>query len=150
MGSASPGWAARSTSTPPWMIDPASSSSPGPTEGSAPERRSITSGGRSKGRRTPKAIYEDNGSCFISKQFRGYCEEHGIHVIYGSPYHPQGRGKLERFHKSLTQELVGRVRFRSLSHFRQKPHGYRSHYNRTRHHGGIGWKTPTRLTTTEG
>ncbi len=95
-----------------------------------------------KGRRTPKAIYVDNGSCFVSKEFRGYCEEHGIRVIYGSPYHPQGRGKLERFHKSLTQELVGRVRFRSLSHFRQKLHGYRSHYNRTRLHGGIGWKTP--------
>ena len=98
-----------------------------------------------KGGRRPKAVYVDNGSCFISKEFRSYCEEQGIRVIYGSPYHPQGRGKLERFHGTLTQELVGRVLFRSLSHFRQKLYGYRGRYNGTRLHGGIGWKTPSEV-----
>ena len=90
--------------------------------------------------RKPKAVYVDNGSCFISKEFRGCCDEQGIRVIYGRPYHPQGRGKLERFHGTLTQELVGRVRFRSLSDSRRKLYGYRGRYNRTRLHGGIGWK----------
>jgi putative transposase len=95
--------------------------------------------------RKPKAVYVDNGSCFISKEFRSYCEGQGIRVIYGSPYHPQGRGKLERFHGTLTQELVGRVHFRSLGHFRSKLYRWRRGYNGTRIHGGIGWKTPSEV-----
>lgn len=84
----------------------------------------------------------DNGSCFISKEFRRFCEEHGIKVIYGRPNHPRGRGKLEQFHGILTQELVGRVRFRSLGHFRRELYPFRRRYNHVRLHGGIGWKTP--------
>ena len=95
-----------------------------------------------KGGRKPKALYVDNGSCFISKEFREYCEARGTSVIYGRPYNPRGRGKLERFHGILTQELVGRVHFRSLSHFRRELYQWRGKYNRTRLHGGIGWATP--------
>jgi putative transposase len=95
-----------------------------------------------KSGRKPKAVYVDNGRCFVSKEFRSYCEEQGIRVIYGSPYHPQGRGKLERFHGILTQELVGRVHFHSLGHFRRELYGWRRVYNGSRIHGGIGWKTP--------
>jgi hypothetical protein len=39
--------------------------------------------------RTPKAVYVDNGSCFISTGFREYCEARGIQVIYGRPYNPR-------------------------------------------------------------
>ena len=73
-----------------------------------------------KGGRQPKALYVDNGSCFVSKEFREFCAARGISVIYGRPYNPRGRGKLERFHRILTQELVGRGRFRSLGHFRRE------------------------------
>jgi putative transposase len=95
--------------------------------------------------RQPKALYVDNGSCFISQEFRRYCEGHAIRVIYGRPYNPRGRGKLERFHGILTQELVGRVRFRSLSHFRREIRSWRTKYNEQRIHGGIGWKTPVEV-----
>lgn len=95
--------------------------------------------------RLPKALYVDNGSCFISKAFRDYCATRGISVIYGRPYHPRGRGKLERFHGILTQELVGRVHFRSLSHFRRELRAWRKAYNHSRMHGGIGWKTPAEV-----
>jgi transposase InsO family protein len=93
----------------------------------------------------PKAVYVDNRGCFVSKEFRQLCEQNGIRVIYGSPYHPQGREKLERFHGILTQELVGRVHFRSLGHFRRKLYGWRGMYNGRRIHGGIGWKTPAEV-----
>jgi transposase InsO family protein len=98
-----------------------------------------------KSGRRPKAIYVDNGSCFVSKEFRQFCEEHHIQVIYGRPYNPQGRGKLERFHGILTQELVGRVHFRSLGHFRRELYRWRREYNHRRLHGGIGWKTPAEV-----
>ncbi len=95
-----------------------------------------------KNGREPKALYVDNGSCFVSKEFREYCGARHISVIYGRPYNPRGRGKLERFHGILTHELVGRVRFRSLSHFRRELYQWRGRYNRVRIHGGIGWATP--------
>jgi putative transposase len=98
-----------------------------------------------KSGRTPKSLYVDNGSCFISKEFHQFCTDRGISVIHGRPYNPQGRGKLERFHGILTQELVGRVRFRSLSHFRRELYRWRQQYNRQRLHGGIGWKTPAEI-----
>jgi putative transposase len=100
-----------------------------------------------KNGRVPKAIYVDNGSCFISEEFRRFCEERGIPIIYGRPYNPRGRGKLERFHGILTQELVGRVRFRSLAHFRRELWRYRRVYNLHRLHGGIGWSTPSEIYT---
>ena len=98
-----------------------------------------------KSGRKPKAVYVDNGSCFISREFRQFCEQLGVRVIYGRPYNPRGRGKLERFHGILTQELVGRVRFRSLAHFRKELYRWRRQYNRSRLHGGIGWKTPAEV-----
>jgi putative transposase len=98
-----------------------------------------------KSGRQPKAIYVDNGSCFISREFRRFCEERRIQLIYGRPYNPRGRGKLERFHGTLTQELVGRVHFRSLGRFRRQLYRWRRQYNRARIHGGIGWKTPTEV-----
>jgi transposase InsO family protein len=52
---------------------------------------------------------------------------------------------LERFHGILTQELVGRVRFHSLSHFRREIYRWRQGCNRRRLHGGIAWKTPAEV-----
>jgi len=98
-----------------------------------------------KGGRKPKAIYVDNGGCFISREFRRFCAKQRIKIIYGKPYNPRGRGKLERFHRILTQELIGQVRFRSLSHFRRELWWYRRQYNRNRLHGGIGWKAPAEV-----
>jgi transposase InsO family protein len=98
-----------------------------------------------KGGRKPTALYVEDGSCYISREFRAYCEQQGIRVIYGRSYNPRGRGKLERFHGILTQELVGRVRFRSLSHFRRELYHWRRKYNQQRIHGGIGWKTPAKV-----
>jgi transposase InsO family protein len=98
-----------------------------------------------KAGRKPKAIYVDNGTCFISKEFKRFCANRQVNVIYGRPYHPQGRGKLERFHRILTQELIGQVRFRSLTHFRREVWLYRRQYNKNRPHGGIDWKTPAEV-----
>lgn len=66
-------------------------------------------------------------------------------MICGRSYNPRGRGKLERFHGILTQELVGRARFRSLGHFRRELYRWRQVSNRSRSHGGIGWKTPVEI-----
>ena len=95
--------------------------------------------------RRPKALYVDNGACFLAGDFKRFCRGQGIRVIYGRPYNPRGRGKLERYHETLTQELVTRVRFRSLPHYRRELWLYRRRYNKLRLHGGIEWKTPAEV-----
>ncbi len=95
--------------------------------------------------RRPKAVYVDNGTCFISKDFKRFCEEQAIHIIYGRPYNPRGRGKLESFHGVLFRELISQKRFRSLPHFRRELWLFRRSYNKERLHGGIEWKTPAEV-----
>ena len=95
--------------------------------------------------RKPVAVYVDNGTCFIAKDFKAFCRKQGIRIIYGRPYNPRGRGKLERFHKVLFLELIAQVRFRSLPHFRRELWLFRRSYNRERLHGGIDWKTPAEV-----
>lgn len=50
-------------------------------------------------------LYTDNGSGFASKVMSDYLYSHGIHHIFGTPYHPQGRGKIERFNRRIKEKL---------------------------------------------
>ncbi len=50
-------------------------------------------------------LYTDNGSGFISKVMADYLKMHGIGHILGTPYHPQGRGKIERFNRRLKENV---------------------------------------------
>ena len=50
-------------------------------------------------------LYTDNGSGFTSKLMAEYLSYHGIRHIFGTPYHPQGRGKIERFNRRIKESL---------------------------------------------
>lgn len=50
-------------------------------------------------------LYTDNGSGFASVIVAEYLKHHGIRHIFGTPYHPQGRGKIERFNRTIKDKL---------------------------------------------
>lgn len=50
-------------------------------------------------------LYTDNGPGFTSKLLAGYLSHHGIRHIFGTPYHPQGRGKIERFNRRIKDKI---------------------------------------------
>ena len=50
-------------------------------------------------------LYTDNGPGFTSKLMAEYLSHHGIRHIFGKPYHPQGRGKIERFNRRIKENL---------------------------------------------
>ncbi len=60
----------------------------------------------------PEAIYVDNGSLWGGgwpgqwTPLRLWLLKLGIKTIHSRPYHPQGRGKNERFHRSLAAEVL--------------------------------------------
>ncbi len=50
-------------------------------------------------------LYTDNGPGFASGLMADYLSHHGIKHIFGTPYHPQGRGKIERFNRRIKEKL---------------------------------------------
>jgi putative transposase len=92
--------------------------------------------------RIPRQIYLDNGRQFTAKEFKKELAKHHIKPVYGRPYHPRGRGKIERYHSVLWQELVTQTRFSSLSHFKRELRRFDRKYNYWRKNQTLGWKTP--------
>lgn len=46
-------------------------------------------------------LYTDNGSTFVSNQTRRITAILGVYLIHSRPYKPQGRGKIERFFRTV-------------------------------------------------
>lgn len=95
--------------------------------------------------RIPKQIYLDNGKQFVSKDFKKEAEKHGIKLIFGKPYHPRGRGKIEAYHKALYRELIAIKQFKSLSDFRKHLWNFDNQYNNWRKQESLGWQTPASI-----
>lgn len=92
--------------------------------------------------RIPREIYLDNGKQFVAKLFKAEAKRFGIKLIFGKPYHPRGRGKIERYHQVLYRELITIKEFKSLSHFRRELWNFDQRYNRWRKQEILGWHTP--------
>jgi putative transposase len=95
--------------------------------------------------RTPREMYLDNGKQFIAKKFKAELAKHHIRPIYGKPYHPRGRGKIESYHKALWSELITQIRFTSLAHFKRELKKFDRRYNHWRKSQALGWKTPASI-----
>jgi transposase InsO family protein len=69
----------------------------------------------------PEAFFVDNGSPWGDPsgehwtRFEVWLLKLGIAVIHSRPYHPQGRGKNERFHRTLNAEVLALRCFRDLA-----------------------------------
>jgi len=58
-------------------------------------------------------IISDNGPQFIARDFKEFIRISGMTHVRTSPYYPQSKGKIERWHKSLRASASGREhRFR--------------------------------------
>jgi len=95
--------------------------------------------------RTPRELYLDNGKQFIAKEFKREARSHGIRLIFGKPYHPGGRGKIENYHKVLWKELISQVRFDSLAHFKSELRKFDRRYNHWRKQEPLRWNTPASI-----
>jgi putative transposase len=54
----------------------------------------------------PKRLYVDNGSAFRSRQLCVVCAKLGIALIHAKPYCPQGKGKMERWFRTVRMQLL--------------------------------------------
>lgn len=90
---------------------------------------------------TPRII-SDNGSQFISRDFKEFIRMAGMTHVTTSPYYPQSNGKLERYHKTIKSECLRPQTPLSLEDARRVVTGFVARYNHHRLHSAIGYITP--------
>jgi transposase InsO family protein len=66
----------------------------------------------------------------------------GIEVCHGRPYHPQTQGKVERFHRTLKEDLLERHAFITLEQTQSLFDQWRLLYNTVRPHDALELQPP--------
>ena len=51
-------------------------------------------------------LLSDNGPCYIAGELSDYLAGHGMTHTRGRPYHPQTQGKIERWHRSMKNQIL--------------------------------------------
>ena len=54
----------------------------------------------------PDSVYVDNGSAFVDKQLLRACASLGIRLVHSRPGQPAGRGKIERFFRTVREQFL--------------------------------------------
>jgi len=67
----------------------------------------------------PLAVYVDQGSVYRANQFNTVCACLGIQRIPGTPYYPEGRGKIERFFQFVQSDFLPELAHSSVTSLRQ-------------------------------
>lgn len=62
----------------------------------------------------PRKLYLDNGPAFRSKHLEDVAASLGVALIHSSPYKPEGRGKIERFFRTVRSQFLPGFRGKSL------------------------------------
>jgi putative transposase len=57
-------------------------------------------------RGVPEGIYVDNGSAFVDSWLLRGCASLGIKLVHSTPGRPQGRGKVERFFRTVREQFL--------------------------------------------
>jgi putative transposase len=57
-------------------------------------------------RGVPDYVYVDNGSAFVDSWLLRACAKLGIKLVHSTPGRPQGRGKIERFFRTVNDEFI--------------------------------------------
>lgn len=98
-------------------------------------------------------VITDNGSEFSSKNpetqqnhpFERMLLEMGVKHSYIKPYRPQTNGKIERFWRTLNDDLLEGTFFNSLEHLQQELLDYLVYYNQLRPHQSLNGLTPSKF-----
>ncbi len=95
----------------------------------------------------PDSILSDNGAQFAGfrkgyTQFEKWLMDLDILPIHGRIKHPQTQGKIERFHRTMKQELLNHVQIADIADADKKFAVWRDKYNNIRPHEALNMRTP--------
>ena len=63
----------------------------------------------------PQRLFVDNGANYRSRHFSIVCAKLGVALIHSRPFQPQGKGKIERFFRTVRAQLLTRLDSHDLS-----------------------------------
>jgi len=66
-------------------------------------------------RGVPIKLVVDNGAAYRANTLQGVCARLGIHLIFCRPYSPEGKGKLERFHRTFRDQFLSEIDERHIT-----------------------------------
>jgi transposase InsO family protein len=96
-------------------------------------------------RGVPIKLIVDQGAAYRAATLQGICARLGIHLIHCRPYAPEGKGKLERYHRSLRGAFLAELdecHITSLEDLNARLWAWLEQvYHRTGH-AGLGGMTP--------
>jgi transposase InsO family protein len=94
----------------------------------------------------PKRLYVDNGAAYRAQHLALVCAKLGITLIHARPYTPQGKGKMERWFRTVRLQLLPTLQpedLRSLDALNRRLWAWvEGEYHRSPHRGLDG-ETPT-------
>ena len=96
---------------------------------------------------SPKRIYVDNGKIFVSTWMKLACAKLNIKHINASPYNPEGKGKIERFNRTV-EEFLAEYALQEAGTLEGLNSFFRSWLSeRYQHkaHGALNGKTPAEM-----
>ena len=96
----------------------------------------------------PNSVLSDNGAQFAGfrkgyTQFERWLMDLDILPIHGRIKHPQTQGKIERFHRTMKQELLNHTTIMNIEDAENKFCIWRDKYNNIRPHEALGMKRPS-------
>jgi len=62
----------------------------------------------------PKKIIIDNGAAYRSTSLQGICARLKIRLVYCRPYHPEGKGKLEKWHRTVRDQFLSEIDLKKI------------------------------------
>ena len=86
-------------------------------------------------------LLSDNGPCYVSGELAEYLEEQGMTHTRGRPYHPQTQGKIERWHRSMKNQIL-LDNYYFTSELEEQLQKFVSYYNHERYHESLNNLTP--------
>lgn len=94
----------------------------------------------------PRKIYTDNGSAFRSHHLEHVTASLGIALIHARPYKPQGKGKIERFFRTVRSEFLSCFKGTSLLELNQALYLWLDNVYHQRPHSSTGQSPFARFT----
>ncbi|MBI3060113.1 MAG: DDE-type integrase/transposase/recombinase [Deltaproteobacteria bacterium] len=91
----------------------------------------------------PRKLYVDNGPAFRSQHLNQICASLGIALVHSKPYQPQGRGKIERWFRTVRSDFLPGFRGESLEELNEALDAWIRNLYHNREHRSTG-ETPLR------
>jgi transposase InsO family protein len=87
-------------------------------------------------------LLSDNGACYVSDELKKYLTSKGMTQTHGAPYHPMTQGKIERYHRSMKNE-INLQKYYMPWELEQEIERFIDYYNNKRYHEALDNVTPS-------